>query len=85
VGKLTKPDETVKPLLKVGDEFTVNNLFEFEPIIISLLIVVAPLVTDKPPVNVCVLDYVLALSKLIVELLVLLIKLLFVIVNLSVC
>ena len=36
------PDETVKPLLNVGDAFTVNNLFELAPIVVSRVIDTGP-------------------------------------------
>ena len=44
----TFPDATFKPLLNVGDAFTVNNRFEFAPIVVSRAIDTDPPETLVP-------------------------------------
>jgi hypothetical protein len=54
------PDATFKPLLNVGEAFTVNVLAEFAPIVVSRTIDTGPAETVKPLSNVCKAVHVLA-------------------------
>jgi hypothetical protein len=58
-----EPEATVKPLLKVGVEFTVHDLFEFSPILVLQLKDATPPETVSPFENVCILVHMLEIDK----------------------